>query len=300
MKRTFAKLLSLAIAVSVGSVGFSEEPGTTTAVSKRSNAKAQKAKEVKSVEMFKAIEDGLISVDYIGKDAKEANVIFKNKTGDALDIVLPPTFGAVPVLAQMGMGGGGMGGMGGGMGGMGGGQGMGGGFGGGMGGGMGGMGGGMGGMGGGMGGMGGGMGGMFRVEPDKPRKVNVATVCLEHGKHDPNPRMKYKIVRLSEVNSSPVVDELCKALANGKVSQNIAQAAAWHVANGLTWQELVKKPRVVSQYTGVEYYFSRYEVENAIRLVSLANQEAEKNESYRQSDSESSSIGEQLAIENKE
>ena len=319
MKRTFAKLLSLAIAVSVGSVGFSEEPGTTTAVSKRSNAKAQKAKEVKSVEMFKAIEDGLISVDYIGKDAKEANVIFKNKTGDALDIVLPPTFGAVPVLAQMGMGGMGMGGMGGGMGGMGGGmggmgggmggmgggmgggQGMGGGFGGGMGGGMGGMGGGMGGMGGGMGGMGGGgMGGMFRVEPDKPRKVNVATVCLEHGKQDPNPRMKYKIVRLSEVNSSPVVDELCKALANGKVSQNIAQAAAWHVANGLTWQELVKKPRVVSQYTGVEYYFSRYEVENAIRLVSLANQEAEKNESYRQSDSESSSIGEQLAIENKE
>jgi hypothetical protein len=191
---------------------------------------------------------------------------------------------------------GGMGGMGGGMGGMGGGQGMGGGFGGGMGG----MGGGMGGMGGGMGGMGGGMGGMFRVEADKTRKVSVATVCLEHGKHDPNPRMKYKIVRLSEVNDSPVVDELCKALANGKVSQNVAQAAAWHVANGLTWQELVQKPRVISQYTGVELYFSRYEVENAMRLVSLASQAAEKNESYSQSDSESSSIGEQLAVENKE
>jgi hypothetical protein len=134
----------------------------------------------------------------------------------------------------------------------------------------------------------------------KTRKVSVATVCLEHGKHDPNPRMKYKIVRLSEVNASPVVDELCKALANGKVSQNVAQAAAWHVANGLTWQELVQKPRVISQYTGVELYFSRYEVENAMRLVNLASQEAEKNETYRQSDSESSSIGEQLAVENKE
>ena len=37
-----------------------------------------------------------------------------------------------------------------------------------------------------------------------------------------------------------------------------------------------------------------------MRLVSLASQEAEKSESYRQSDSESSSIGEQLAAENKE
>jgi hypothetical protein len=316
MKRTFAKLLSLTIVLSAGSIGIADEPATTKIASKRSNAKTQKAAEVKSVEMFKAMEDGLISVEYIGKDIKEANLIFKNKTGDALDIVLPATFGAVPVLAQGmggmmggmggggmggmgGMGGGGMGGMGGGMGGMGGGQGMGGGMGG-MGGGMGGMGGG--GMGG-MGGMGGGgMGGMFRVEADKTRKVSVATVCLEHGKHDPNPRMKYKIVRLSEVNDSPVVDELCRALANGKVSQNIAQAAAWHVANGLTWQELVQKPRVISQYTGVELYFSRYEVENAIRLVSLANQEAEKNQSYRQSESESSgvSVGEQLAIENKE
>ncbi len=111
--------------------------------------------------------------------------------------------------------------------------------------------------------------------------------------------MKYKIVRLSEVNDSPVVNELCKALANRKVTQNIAQAAAWHVANGLTWQELVNKPKVISQYTGNQMYFSRFEVENAIRLVSIASQQAEAAEGYPGNEpatgAESESIGEQLS-----
>ncbi|MFM2216574.1 MAG: hypothetical protein RL240_892, partial [Planctomycetota bacterium] len=166
--------------------------GKTVAVAgKVKKSGPAKAGEARTVEMFDAMDQGLIQVDYIGKDSTQANLIFKNKSGESLDIVLPETFGAVPVVAQgigmggggmggMGMGGGGMGGMGGGgMGGMGGGgmggggQGMGGGMGGMGGGGMGGMGGGgMGGMGGGgMGGMG--MGGMMRVEPDRPRKFAV-------------------------------------------------------------------------------------------------------------------------------
>lgn len=127
-----------------------------------------------------------------------------------------------------------------------------------------------------MGGMGGGMGmgGMMRVEPDRPRKVTVPTLCLEHGKADPNPRMKYRIVRLAEVNDSPEVAQLCKALAQGKVPQNTAQAAAWHIANGLTWEELSKKPRVISQYTGIELYFSGPEIQNALRLTAIVQQQA--------------------------
>ena len=279
-----------------------------------------KKAETKTVEMFQAMDQGLLTVDFIGKDAKEANLIFKNKGDEPLNVLLPATFGAVPVLAQGmmgmggmgggGMGGGGMGGMGGGgMGGMmggggmgGGGQGMGGGMGGG---GMGGMGGGgMGGMGGGgMGGMGGGgMGGMMRVDKDVPRKMTVATLCLNHGKADPNPRMKYKVVRLAEVNDSPVIEEFCKALATGKVSQNTAQAAAWHVANGLTWEELVHKPRVISQYTGVEMFFTGFEVQAAMRLTAAATQEAERIASYNaanpvstQNNIEGESIGDRLA-----
>ncbi len=314
MKRNLTRFLAVALAFTASApmLRGDETPiKSDKLVASDSKKTSKKTKpEAKTVEMFQAMDQGLLTVDYIGKDATQANLIFKNLTGQPLDVVLPSTFGAVHVLAQGmmggmgmggmggggmgGMGGGGMGGMGGGMGGMGGGmggQGMGGGMGGGgM---MGGMGGGMGGMGG-MGGGGmGGMGGMMRVQPDKAQKMTVATLCLEHGKADPTPRMKYKVVRLSEVNDSPVVEELCKAVATGKVSQNTAQAAAWHVANGLTWESLVHKPRVISQYTGVEMFFSQFEVQAAMRLTSFATLEAEKNASASESNTESSSTDEE-------
>ena len=221
-----------------------KQPAAKSSVTARGKKAAPvKLGQAKRVEMFDAMDQGLITVEYIGRDSKEANIIFKNKSDESLDVVLPETFGALPVVAQM------------------------------------------------MGGMGGmGMGGMMRVEPDRPRKVTVPTLCLEHGKADPNPRMKYRIVRLSEVNASPEVAELCKALAQGKVPQNTAQAAAWHIANGLSWEELAKKPRVISQYTGIELYFSGFEIQNALRLTALVQQSASES---------STSPGEQAASSGK-
>ncbi|MBM4000931.1 MAG: hypothetical protein FJ297_15570, partial [Planctomycetes bacterium] len=98
----------------------------------------------KVVDLFEGMESGELEVRFIPRDAREANVLFVNKTGQPVTIKLPDAFAGVPVLRQAiggGIGGGGLGGMGGGgmggggMGGMGGGgnQGMGGGFGGGMG-----------------------------------------------------------------------------------------------------------------------------------------------------------------------
>ena len=93
-----------------------------------------------------------------------------------------------------------------------------------MGGGMGGGGMGGGGMGGGMGG--GGMGGFMRIPPQRQQKRLINTVCLEHGKPDPTPKMAYKIVPLDFVTVDERVHVLCEALGNGQVTQNTAQAAA--------------------------------------------------------------------------
>ena len=105
--------------------GSSKDGKTVAVAGKAKKSGPAKVGEARTVEMFEAMDQGLIQVDYIGKDSTQANLIFKNKSGESLDIVLPETFGAVPVVAQgIGMGGGGMGGMGmggGGMGGMGGG-----------------------------------------------------------------------------------------------------------------------------------------------------------------------------------
>ena len=143
--------------------------------------------------------------------------------------------------------------------------------------------------GGGMGGMGGGgMGGMFRVNPDRPGKLKVPCVCLEHGKQDPNPRMKYQVVRLAKVNDSPIIEQLCQGLGSGKVSQNVVQAAAWHVANGLSWEELAKKPKVISEYTGVKLFFSHFEVQAALRLTEQLKNDGKSSTNYSSNETVSS------------
>jgi hypothetical protein len=239
----------------------------------------QKADDRLTVEMFAAMKSGEIEVQFIPKDAKQANVIIRNKTDKPINVKLPDAFAAVPVLAQFGggglggggLGGGGLGGGGlGGGGGGGGGQGMGGGMGGG---GMGG--GGMGGMGG--GGMGGGGGGFFNVAPEKVGKIKVATVCLEHGKPDPTPNMKYEIRPIDTFTKDDRVIEVCKMLGHGEVPQNAAQAAAWHLTNKLSWEELAHKDRFRSQLTGIsERFFSQLEIQLAMRIVSAAVTRAEQ------------------------
>ena len=261
--------LSFATIASLSMIAFNSS-------SPASAAEAVAVKPIEApVEWFAAEEAGQIEVKFIPKDATEATILLKNLTDKPLTIKLPEAFAAVPILAQGmmggmgGMGGGGMGGMGGGgMGGMGGG-------GQGMGGGMGGMGGGMGG--GGMGGMGGGMGGMMRVAPEKQHKLKVTTVCLEHGKPDPNPKMAYKMIPAEQFTKDARVLGICKMLGYGMVAQNTAQAAAWHLTDNMSWQQLASKNRVESKYTGNVPFFSPFEIRQASAVVAEATVRYEAN-----------------------
>ena len=239
-----------------------------------------------SIEMFEGMKSGQIEVIIKTKDEANLNLMVKNKSDKPLAIKMPPAFAAVPVMAQglggMGMGGGGgMGGMGGGgMGGMGGGGmgGMGGqGTGGGMGGGGGG--GGFGGGGGGMGGMGGGGmggGGVFNIPPGRMGKVALKTFCLEHGKPNPRPQMKYTIAPIEVLSTDPKVAEMCRMLANDEITQPVAQAAAWNTANGLSWQELLVKNRVELMGGYFERYFSPQQLMMAQQVVRISQLRADE------------------------
>jgi hypothetical protein len=222
-----------------------------------------------AVGLFEAMASGDIEVTVVAKDAKEGMLTVKNKANKPLTIKLPEAFAAVPVLAQRGGargGAGGMGGMGGGMGGMGGMQGMGGGM---MGGGMGGMGGGM--MGGGMGG-----GGMFSVAPEKVAKGAITLVCLDHGLKDPNPHVPYKLIPLESYAKNAEVTEVVKMLARGELDQHSAQAAAWHLQNGLTWEELTNKIGAKHLNGSVEPYFNAVNLQRALAASQAAKERAEK------------------------
>ena len=225
------------------------------------------------VELFDAMKAGDIEVKVIPKDAKEGTVTIKNKTDKPLTIKVPEALAGVPVLAQLDDGGGlGLGGDSGGSGGQN--QGFGGG-----------MMGGMGGMGGMMGGGMGGMGGMFNVGPDKVVKMKLVTVCLDHGKKDPNPRVPYELIPIESYAKDPAVTEVLKLMVKGKIDQHSAQAACWHLQNGLTWEDLATKIGAKHLNGTVEAYFTSVNLERALAATREAQRRVEASKETKQIES---------------
>lgn len=237
------------------------------------NDKAPGSAAAESVEMFSAMAQGQIEVKLIPKDSTQSRVIIENKTKKALSVKLPDAFAGVPVLAQVGGAGGAGGGRRTGGGGGGGQQGIGGGMGGGM------MGGGM--MGG--GGMGGGGMGMFNVPPEKTGQFNVTTVCLDHGKREPRPNVPYQIKPLEQYTDKPGIRELVQLLGTGDVSQRAAQAAAWHINNDMSWDQLAAK-RIRHANGTSEPYFTSEEIRGAMQLAGVAANLAEQRKNAKPAD----------------
>jgi hypothetical protein len=184
---------------------------------------------------------------------------------------MPAAFAGVPVLAQVGGGFGG------------GGRGGGGGFGGGGGGGQQSVGGGMGGMGGGMGGG----GGMFSIPPEQTAKINVPLVCLDHGLRNPSSSRPYKMVPADEHLDRPAVIELLKAFGTGKLDHQAVQAAAWHLNNDMSWDQLAAKLQGTRRSVSRPPYFSRQQIHAGIAYANEATRLSEANaESYRQAKEE--------------
>jgi hypothetical protein len=231
-----------------------------------------------AADLFHAMDDGSIDVRLIAQNAQRANVLIKNNTDRVLHIRVPDAFAAVPVLGQFdpnqGLGMGGPGGGGGAT------QGVGGGFGQqGFGQGLGQQGFGQQGFGQGLGqgrqgfgGQGNRFGGMMRIGPEKTRKLTATTVCLEHGKPEPHPRVAYRIMPIEAFTDDARVARLCEKLGRGDVQQNTAQALAWHLANGLEWDQLAKVNRVESRYLGNVPMFSSAELKEAQSVAESLHQ----------------------------
>ncbi len=206
-----------------------------------------------AVALFDAMKSGQVDVKFIPRDSREGQLLVTNKTDQPLTVKLPDAFAAIPVLAQAAAGAGGNGNRksynGGGNNqnqGVGGGGGM--------------------GMGGGGGQMG---GGAFNVAPEKVAKIKIETVCLEHGKKEPNARVPYEVVPIETFTSDARVQELCKLVGTGQVDQRAAQAAAWHLANGMSWEDLLNK-KIHHLIGGDEAYFTEAEILDAMKITDQA------------------------------
>ena len=225
---------------------------------------------VDAVELFRAIDAGQLEVQFIPLNATDANVLIANKTPQAVHVQLPDAIAAVAVLRQFDQGfGQGPAGGGGGNNGT---QGVGGVLNGGGNQGVGNQGfgnqgfgnAGVGNAGGGGGRQGPGFGGGFmRIPPRATRKLTATTVCLEHGKAEPNPRVKYRMIPIAEYTTDERLALLCQRLGTGEIEPNTAQAAAWHLANDLNWSELSRLNRVESKYLGNIRFFTQRELKAA-------------------------------------
>ncbi|MGB7323916.1 MAG: hypothetical protein WBD31_03530 [Rubripirellula sp.] len=215
--------------------------------------------------LFAAIDAGQLEAKFIPADAKVARVILQNLTDHPLDLRLPAAIAGVPVLAQFGnqqgqgfgqgvgqgqgqAGGGGQS-VGAGMQGQGQGQGM----------------------AQGMGQQGGQVGGFMRIPPGKTMRMKLATVCLQHGKPEPNPRMQYRMVPITDFTDDAIVERLCTMLGDDNVDQSVAQAAVWHVIDGMSWESLAQKNQFESQYVGQIKFFTSGEIAQAKKLVARLN-----------------------------
>jgi len=126
-------------------------------------------------------------------------------------------------------------------------------------------------MNGGMGGMGMGGGGAFSIPPERTRVARVQTVCLEYAKDEPNPRMTYRMQRVDNFSSDPRVAVLLASLGRGELPQKVAQAAAWHMTNGLSWQQLAAE--TIEHLVGAdEPFFTPAELAAASRVVARVEQ----------------------------
>jgi hypothetical protein len=205
--------------------------GGVEAAKKKILLKPQYNPDLPKIGLLDGIEKQAISVQMVAKNAEEGAILVENLTDQPLTVELPEAFVGVQVLPQddgFGLGGGGgTSGSGGGGGGQN--QAAGGGFGGG----------GIGG-GGGLGGGGGG-GGFFSVPPEQIARIPYQSVCLEHGKAEPRPQVKYKLIAPEQYSSDPKVHELLKMVGTGRLNKASAQAAAWHLASGMSWEELASK-----------------------------------------------------------
>jgi hypothetical protein len=201
-----------------------------------------------SVDLFESMKAGDLEARFIPKNAAAGTVILTNKTDQPLHIKLPEAFAGVPVLAQVrppifnpgnannGANNGAAN------------QSVGASF----------------------PGMNQGIGqgnGIFSIDAGRARKLKVVSVCLDFGNPDPNPRIPYELVPLAHRTTDPQLADLVKALGRGHLDQPVAQAAAWHLSNHLSWSDLAAKSRTTHIGGSPEPLFTPAQLTRALHFL---------------------------------
>ncbi|MFM1902373.1 MAG: hypothetical protein RLZZ440_273 [Planctomycetota bacterium] len=111
----------------------------------------------------------------------------------------------------------------------------------------------------------------FTVPSGKSVTLRVPLVCLEYGRPEPTPRMTYRLSPLADFSQDPRLAVLLGGLASGHLTQPVAQAAAWHVASGRSWEQLAAEVVKGAGAFPDRPVFSPAELQAARQAVAIAD-----------------------------
>jgi hypothetical protein len=115
----------------------------------------------------------------------------------------------------------------------------------------------------------------FSIPAERTLRVPYRSVCLDHGLQDHGPRSRYTIIPTEKYTDDPILQTLINHVGSSNVDQHVAQAAAWNIANGMTWDELRSKWKGPIANVGARYFSSR-DIAAAKELVSQIQSAAPK------------------------
>ncbi|HUQ72144.1 MAG TPA: hypothetical protein VM165_21640 [Planctomycetaceae bacterium] len=110
--------------------------------------------------------------------------------------------------------------------------------------------------------------GFATIPAGKSIQLQMRTVCLHYGRPEPIAKMTYRLTPVEEFTTDPVLAELLENYSP-RTNEDAMQAAAWHVANGMSWDKLAQLPQSGLAATGARL-FNRRDVSDAQSLVQHA------------------------------
>jgi hypothetical protein len=81
--------------------------------------------------------------------------------------------------------------------------------------------------------------GFFSIPPEKTVQIGLNSVCLNYGRREPHAGMKYQLVKAESAYTDPALVQLLEDYSP-RMNRDAQQAAAWHLANGLSWDQIAR------------------------------------------------------------
>ncbi len=113
--------------------------------------------------------------------------------------------------------------------------------------------------------------GFFSIPAESIVQLQFNTVCLNHGNPTPRLKMTYELRRVEDRVKSEALRELLAGYNPRRIDRKTMQAAAWHLANDMSWKQLAAK-KVTAIGIIATPYLSRKQLNEARKLVASAEE----------------------------